>query len=126
MLYALLALIVIYLVLTVGLRGWTSYSLKRNATVLKSEEFEEQSHSGQIIDLRDPADFKTKHVLGARNIQLQLLLQNPSAIRKDKPVFFVDANNQAAEKIVRKLKKQGYTQMFVLKGGMASYTGKTK
>ncbi|MCM0582755.1 rhodanese-like domain-containing protein [Weissella diestrammenae] len=126
MLYALLALIIIYLAVNLGLRWWTTYSLKRHATVLTSEAFESQSRGEQIIDLRDPADFKAKHVLGARNIQLQLLLQNPAAIRKDKPVFFVDANNQGAASITRKLAKQGYPQMFVLKGGMSTYTGKTK
>lgn len=124
--YTIIAIIVIYLVLTFGLRYWMAFSLKRKATVLESEEFEQQSRNGQIIDLRDAADFKSKHVLGARNIPMQYLMQNTSAIRRDKPVYFVDADNQAAGRVAGKLKKEGYTDVVVLKGGMSKYTGKTK
>ncbi|KRN74742.1 hypothetical protein IV73_GL001150 [Weissella kandleri] len=124
--YTLIAILVIYLLITFGLRAWTRWSLNRNATLLESEAFEQASHNGQIIDLRDAADFKFKHVLGARNIPLQFLLQDNTAIRQDKPVYLVDQDNQGAEKMVRKLKKQGYQDIYVLKGGMAKYTGRTK
>ena len=32
------------------------------------EEFEELIRQGQLIDLREPAEFHAKHILGARNI----------------------------------------------------------
>lgn len=126
MLQALLIVIILWIVWTVGMYFWTSFNLKKNATVLESVAFEKQSHGGQIIDLRDGADFKAEHVLGSRNIPATMLLQNASAIRKDKPVFFVDSNNQVAARVVSKLKKQGYTDMYVLKGGFAKYEGKKK
>jgi rhodanese-related sulfurtransferase len=104
----------------------TRYMLKKYATVLTSEDFSNQMSGHQIIDLREPAAFKAKHVLGARNIQYAMLKENNSAIRKDQPAFLYDANMQAASRLVKQLAKQGYTQLYVLKGGFQAWQGKTK
>ncbi|MCT8398740.1 rhodanese-like domain-containing protein [Weissella cibaria] len=126
MLQALFVLILIWVIWTVGTIIWTRTTLKRAATVLKSEEFEKQSRGQQLIDIREPAKFKAKHILGARNIQYAMLNENHTALRKDKPVFLYDENMQFAARLARKLKKDGYNEIFVLKNGFAEYNGKTK
>ena len=47
-------------------------------------------------------------------------------MRQDKPVFLYDENMQMAARMARKLKKAGYNDIYVLKNGFGSYTGKTK
>ena len=116
----------LWLVWTVVNYFYYRYTLKNSATVLESADFETQMHGQQIIDIREPKDFKAKHILGARNIHYPYLLQNASAIRKDKPVFLYDANAQVVARLAKKLKKQGYDKIFVLKGGIGSWEGKTK
>jgi len=126
MLTALFILILLWIIWTVGSIVWTRTTLKRAADVLPSEEFEKQSRNQQLIDIREPAKFKSKHILGARNIQYAMLNDNHSALRKDKPVFLYDENMQYAARLARKLKKDGYSQIVVLKNGFTEYTGKTK
>lgn len=100
--------------------------IKKNATLLTSEEFEEQGRGQQMIDLRDAAAFKVKHVLGARNIAYPMLKENHSAIRKDKPVYLYDGNVQQAARLAKDLKNDGYSDIYILKGGFQAYTGRTK
>ncbi|MDR3189867.1 MAG: rhodanese-like domain-containing protein [Lactobacillaceae bacterium] len=126
MIQAIITIVILWGAWTLGSLAWTKYSITSGATLLDSAEFEAKSRGGQLIDVRDAPDFKAKHVLGARNIPAQMLIQNATAVRKDKAVFLVDANNQTAARVVRKLKKLGYTDMYVLKGGFAKYTGKVK
>ncbi len=126
MLQALFVIVLLWILWTVGTLVWTRVTLKRAASLLNSEEFEAQSRGHQLIDLREPAKFKAKHVLGARNIQYAMLNENHSALRQDKPVFLYDENMQMAARMARKLMKAGYNDIYVLKNGFGSYTGKTK
>lgn len=123
----------ILLALFIATAAWVGFNyfymrslIKKNATLLTSEEFEEQSRGQQIIDLRDAGAFKVKHVLGARNIAYPMLKENHSAIRKDKPVFLYDGNVQQAARLAKDLKKDGYSDIYILKGGFTAYTGRTK
>jgi len=123
----------ILLALVIALAIWMGWNyfytrslVKNNATQLNSEEFEEQGRGHQIIDMRDGAAFKVKHVFGARNIAYPMLKENHSALRKDKPVFLYDGNVQQAARMAKELKKDGYNEIYILKGGFPAYTGRTK
>jgi rhodanese-related sulfurtransferase len=127
MLWEILAVIIIAWGLFAGYNYlYTKISLKNNATVLPSADFETQMVGHQIIDIREPAAFKSSHVLGARNIQYAMLKENATAIRKDQPAFLYDANSQLVARLVKQLHKQGYDKLYVLKGGFPAWTGKTK
>lgn len=122
----LFVIILIWLLWMVGSRIWTNRLLKQSATVLSSEDFEVQSHGHDIVDIREPAKFKSKHIFSARNIQYMLLKENHAALRKDKPVFLYDENGQFVARIAKVLHKDGYNQVNVLKGGFNTYKGKVK
>ncbi|KRN32461.1 rhodanese-like domain-containing protein [Weissella halotolerans] len=110
--------------------GWlylqTHYFAKQHATLLDSHDFEEQGRGHQIIDLRDAGAFKVKHVFGARNIPYAMLQENHAALRRDKPVFLYDSNMQLASRMAKKLHKDGYENIYILKGGFTMYDGRTK
>ena len=47
--------------------GFNYLRIRRAAKIVDNEEFEALIRTGQLIDLRDPAEFHRKHILGARN-----------------------------------------------------------
>ena len=91
------------------------------------EEFEELIRQGQLIDLREPAEFHAKHILGARNIPSTQLKLSLAALRKDKPILlYENSRSSRVTNAALYLKKQGYTDIYVLSYGLDSWNGKVK
>lgn len=55
---------------------WNYFRIRRAATFLKSEEFEDKIQGAQLIDIRDTGSFKKKHILRARNLPALALLSH--------------------------------------------------
>ena len=86
--------------LVVAMLAWMGYNylrIRRAAKIVDNAEFESLIRTGQLIDLRDPADFHRKHILGARNIPSSQLKTSLAALRKDKPVLLYE--NQRAQRV---------------------------
>lgn len=114
-----LALVIIWMV--------TNFIInKRSVTELNQEEFQEGIRKAQVIDLREKADYDYGHIIGARNIPMTMFRQRYQGLRKDQPIFLVDANGIASYRAARTLKKKGYTNLYMLKGGYKKWTGKIK
>ena len=76
-----------------------------------------------VIDVRDPAEYATGHVLGAKNLPLARL-DTPAgelAKRKDRPVIIYCDGGERSGKATAVLKKQGYTRVANLSGGIAAW-----
>ncbi|EJG5120328.1 rhodanese-like domain-containing protein [Staphylococcus pseudintermedius] len=114
-----LALVIIWMV--------TNFIInKRSVTELNQEEFQEGIRKAQVIDLREKADYDYGHIIGARNIPMTMFRQRYQGLRKDQPIYLVDANGIAGYRAARTLKKKGYTNLYMLKGGYKKWTGKIK
>ncbi|EIA5044425.1 rhodanese-like domain-containing protein [Staphylococcus pseudintermedius] len=114
-----LALVIIWMV--------TNFIInKRSVTELNQEEFQECIRKAQVIDLREKADYDYGHIIGARNIPMTMFRQRYQGLRKDQPIYLVDANGIASYRAARTLKKKGYTNLYMLKGGYKKWTGKIK
>ena len=76
---------------------------------------------GQLIDVRTPAEFKTRHAKGAKNVSLQSL-QSGSSIGgdKQKPVFVYCHSGARARMAVMVLKQQGYQAVKTI-GGLSTW-----
>ena len=76
-----------------------------------------------IIDLRDADIFKNGHIIGAKNFQDAELLSNQDKIEKfrKKPIILVDVNGTKAGRVATALKKSGFDNVHVLKGGMTAW-----
>ena len=48
--------------------GFNYWRIRRAATIVDNAKFASMIRTGQLVDLRDPNEFHTKHILGARNI----------------------------------------------------------
>ncbi len=72
-----------------------------------------------IIDVRDPPDFVISHIEQATNLPLDKV----SALNADKnaPILIVCQNGTRSASAARQLTKEGFTQLFVISGGMTAW-----
>ena len=116
--------------IVLAMAAWMGYNylrIRRAAKIVDNAEFEALIRKGQLIDVRDAAEFHRKHILGARNIPSSQLKSSLAALRKDKPVLLYE--NQRAQRVTNAalfLKKQGFSEIYILSYGLDSWTGKVK
>lgn len=94
---------------------------------LDQEEFKKNYRKAQLIDVREEKEFKTGHILGARNIPLSQLRQRQTEIRPDKPIYLYCQSGTRTVQAARILrKKRSAEDINQLKGGFKKWTGKIK
>ena len=59
---------------------------KRVAKIVENDEFKQGLRKGQVIDLRDSAEFDRSHILGARNMPFAQFELFQGSLRKYSPV----------------------------------------
>jgi rhodanese-related sulfurtransferase len=120
------------IILIIILFALLSYSLfnyfqrKKIIKVLTQEEFIEGYRKAQLIDVREPNEFESGHILGARNIPLTQLKMRMKEIRPDKPVYLYCQGSSRSGRAAQMLYKKGYKQLYQLKGGFKKWTGRIK
>ena len=100
--------------------------VKRSAKMLTEEEFKETMRKAQVIDVREKDTFDAGHILGARNIPYTVLKDSLGPIRKDQPVYIYDQKKSLSIRTANKLRKAGYQEIYLLKGGYYGWSGKIK
>jgi len=104
-----------------------NYFRQRKASKMIGEtEFREGFRKGQLIDLRDADDFKSGHILGARNIPLSQLKLYINGLRQDKPVYLYCQSTARSQRASILLHKAGFQEIYQLTGGFRKWTGKIK
>lgn len=93
---------------------------------LTEEEFKKEMRKVQLIDVREKKDFDAGHILGARNIPFSTFKTRSVEIRKDQPIYLYDHNKALSLRAALRLRKEGHTDIYHLKGGYRDWTGKTK
>lgn len=80
--------------------------------------------SAVVIDIRNRDAFKTGHIVGSFNFPQSELEKDFSKLSKykDRPLVIVYATGQKAGEIMMKLKKQGFTNVQVMSGGINAWT----
>lgn len=99
---------------------------KRVVKALTQEEFIQGYRKAQLIDVREPNEFESGHILGARNIPLSQLKLRFKEIRPDKPVYLYCQNGLRSGRAAQMLYKKGYRQLYHLQSGYRKWTGKIK
>jgi rhodanese-related sulfurtransferase len=76
-----------------------------------------------ILDVRDDKDFAAGHLPKARHIPVRELAKRMEEIAKfkAKPVIVTDKGGARAGAACRFLKKEGFTNVFLLRGGLAAW-----
>ena len=100
--------------------------VKRSAKMLTEEEFKETMRKAQVIDVREKDTFDAGHILGARSMPYSMLKTTIGSLRKDQPVYHYDQKKALSIRAANLLRKNGYTDIYILKGGYDGWTGKVK
>ena len=76
-----------------------------------------------VIDVRDAGDYAGGHILGAKNVPLARIEEGSPdlAKRKEKPVIVYDDGGERSAKAASALKRQGFTQVANLSGGLGAW-----
>ena len=79
--------------------------------------------SSLVLDVRDAKDFAAGHLPRARHIPLSELPGRLGEIGKfkDKPVIVTDRSPARAGSACRYLRREGFSNVFQLKGGLAAW-----
>lgn len=120
--WAILAIFVILIAYTI----FRTIRQSRYLKVLDEAEFRQGYRKAQLIDVREPQEFKNGHILGARNIPATQLKQRLVEVRPDKPVYLYCQGGTRSAKAADLLHKKGYKHIYQLKGGFKKWTGKVK
>ena len=80
-----------------------------------------KSKGQQLIDVRSPSEFQTNHIKGFQNIPLPQLKERAHELAKDKEVYVICQSGMRSMQAAKILKKQGFTQITNIKGGMNAW-----
>lgn len=105
---------------------WLWVIRKHSATMVDSVEMNENIRRVQVIDVREPAEFDANHVLGARNIPISQFKARFNEIRRDQKIYLYDDSLNYTSRAANILRKNGYQEIHILKGGFSNWTGKIK
>lgn len=76
-----------------------------------------------LIDVREPEEFATGHMIGAKNVPLNQLDEKLASTVKNKtvPLLLVCATGARAQRAVAMAKKLGYEQAQAVAGGLKAW-----
>lgn len=119
-LFAAIAAIIIMLI-----KSETQSTVAGLPSLLPEEVVAKMNHEDAlVVDVRDHNAFANGHILGAHHIMPIDLVEKKSKLPKqfERPLILVDSQGQLLPKMAAGLKEVGFQHLFVLKGGMRSWT----
>ncbi len=109
--------LIIVLVILLTISVFRYFRQRTYLKTLTEAQFIEGYRKAQLIDVREPQEFKNGHILGARNIPLTQLKQRLIELRKDKPIYLYAQSEFRSARAAQVLHKNGYQDLSHLKGG---------
>lgn len=101
--------------LTRGLNGFQQIDVPTAVTLVNQQK-------GCFVDVRDKAAFQSTHIADSVNIPLADMEPHLKLLKKkEQPLVVVCDSGQRAKAAAKKLKAQGYTNLYVLSGGLHAW-----
>lgn len=116
LLAAALLVVIALLFLHEGRKSGPTLSPQQAITLVNAEK-------GVFVDLRDTAEFRAGHIVGALHLPASKLLANTGLLEnyRHKPVVLVCKMGQSAGAVGKKLRADGFGQVFRMTGGMVEW-----
>lgn len=99
----------------VAKRRWGPEVDNRSATELINHKH------AQIVDLRDPADFKKECIARSVNIPADRIQNELGKLDKTRPVLLVDDDGRRSRMASPLLRGTGFKEVFILAGGLNAW-----
>lgn len=99
----------------VAKRRWGPEVDNRSATELINHK------NAQIVDLRDPADFKKECIARSVNIPADSIQNELGKLDKTRPVLLVDDDGRRSRMASPLLRGTGFKEVFILAGGLNAW-----
>lgn len=99
----------------VAKRRWGPEVDNRSATELINHK------NAQIVDLRDPADFKKECIARSVNIPADRIQNELGKLDKTRPVLLVDDDGRRSRMTSPLLRGTGFKEVFILAGGLNAW-----
>ena len=96
-------------------RRWGPEVDNRSATELINHK------NAQIVDLRDPADFKKECIARSVNIPADRIQNELGKLNKTRPVLLVDDDGRRSRMASPLLRGTGFKEVFILAGGLNAW-----
>lgn len=117
MLVAALLAVIVMLIMHESRKSGPSLSPQQAINMVNGED-------GVFLDLREAAEFKKGHIVGAINIPSAKLSTRLVELEKykDKPIVLVCKMGQQSSAAGKQLKAENYTKVYKMTGGMMEWT----
>lgn len=79
----------------------------------------------EFIDVREPHEYQSGHIPGFRNLPLGRVQQEAEGLPKDKEIVVICRSGARSMRAARILKKNGFSNVINVSGGIMSWQGKT-
>lgn len=93
------------------------------ATVHEINEMLETGGECQVIDVREYSEFNSERIADAQLMPLSNFEKHAADIDHSKPVYLMCRSGNRARQAAEKLSAKGFTDIHVIKGGMAAWAG---
>ncbi len=114
----LAAIILFFLLRLRGGKGITSITAEQLKTLLEDKQ------NRKFIDVREPAEYKGGHVAGMKNIPLATVAKECANWDKNDEIIVMCRSGSRSMMAARTLKRQGFTKVINVRGGVMSWQGK--
>ncbi|MFD1130596.1 rhodanese-like domain-containing protein [Paenibacillus provencensis] len=114
----------ILIALVVILFFYKQFAPIKGVRTINAKEFEQERKSAQnaiLIDVREPHEYKSGHIPGAKNLPLSQLSSRMNELPKDKPVFVYCQSGMRSKRAAIIFKKNGIPSIVNLQGGIMAW-----
>jgi len=121
--WGILFIVVVFMVIrrVLPVKGVTSIG----AQALQKKLGERGNNTAELIDVREPSEYKSGHVQGFRNIPLGRVKEGMASLEKEKEIVLMCRSGARSMQAARILKKNGFEKVTNVSGGIMSWHGKT-
>ena len=109
------------LLLVIIVTEWLNKQQKAPQVSPQSLVEQMNNQSVKVIDIRNNQTFRQGHILNSKNIPWQNQDEKVYKTLQNEPFVLICQQAQTALQLAEKLKKQGFTQVQVLAGGISAW-----
>lgn len=104
---------------------WTKRNSVNTVTTDELKRKIAEERNIQLLDVREPHEFKSGHIKQAENVPLSSFGNATEQFPKDKerPVYVICQSGMRSQRAAAMLKRAGYIDVYSIKGGMSFWRG---